>query len=86
MYIVMEYCSGGDLGSLIRKYRMLDEDTAKKFLQQLGEWAACLSFSNNIFLSLSSEIFKGEKCGPYGPEAAEHSIVLRILSMSEISR
>ena len=41
MYIVMEYCSGGDLGSLIRKYRMLDEDTAKKFLQQLGEWAAC---------------------------------------------
>lgn len=32
----MEYCSGGDLASLIQKYHMLDEDTAKKFLQQLG--------------------------------------------------
>ena len=38
MYIVMEYCSGGDLASLIQRDRMLDEDTAKGFLQQLGEW------------------------------------------------
>ena len=37
VYIIMEYCSGGDLFSLIQKYRMLNEDTARKFLQQLGE-------------------------------------------------
>jgi len=37
VYIIMEYCGGGDLFSLIQKYRMLNEDTARKFLQQLGE-------------------------------------------------
>ena len=78
MYIVMEYCSGGDLASLIRKYRMLDEDTAKKFLQQLGVWLLVVSLViYQLFLSLSFEIFKGEKCSPHGLETTKYSAFFR---------
>lgn len=55
VYIVMEYCSGGDLGSLIRKYRMLDEDTAKKFLQQLASALKFLREKNVVHMDLKPQ-------------------------------
>ncbi|KAJ8883853.1 hypothetical protein PR048_015708 [Dryococelus australis] len=36
IYIIMEYCNGGDLSCFIRKRRRLPEATCRKFLQQLA--------------------------------------------------
>ena len=36
MFLIMEYCSGGDLSRFIQLKRRLPETIAKKFLQQLG--------------------------------------------------
>lgn len=47
IYIIMEYCGGGDLSRYLRTRRVLSEDLCKRFLQQL---AAALQFlrSQNI--------------------------------------
>ncbi|XP_049938547.1 serine/threonine-protein kinase ULK3 [Schistocerca serialis cubense] len=47
IYIVMEYCNGGDLSCFIRKRRKLPETVCRKFLQQL---AVALKFlrSHNV--------------------------------------
>jgi len=37
IYLVMEYCSGGDLGHFIQARHTLSEHTARRFLQQLGK-------------------------------------------------
>uniref|UniRef100_A0A182YCQ3 Serine/threonine-protein kinase ULK3 n=1 Tax=Anopheles stephensi TaxID=30069 RepID=A0A182YCQ3_ANOST len=36
IYILMEYCNAGNLSSYIKQNRTLDEDTCKRFLQQLA--------------------------------------------------
>jgi len=36
IYIIMEYCSGGDLLSFLRLKRALSEQTVRRFLQQIG--------------------------------------------------
>ncbi|XP_053678747.1 serine/threonine-protein kinase ULK3 [Anopheles nili] len=36
IYIIMEYCNGGNLSSYIKQHRMLPEVTCKRFLQQLA--------------------------------------------------
>ncbi|XP_032666992.1 serine/threonine-protein kinase ULK3 isoform X2 [Odontomachus brunneus] len=36
IYIVMEYCDGGDLSSFIKKQHRLPENTCRRFLQQLA--------------------------------------------------
>ena len=36
IYLIMEFCSGGDLSQFIRTKRTLSEYVTKKFLQQLG--------------------------------------------------
>jgi len=36
IYIIMEYCGGGDLSKLIRKREKLSENDCKPFLQQLA--------------------------------------------------
>ncbi|XP_014488893.1 PREDICTED: serine/threonine-protein kinase ULK3 isoform X2 [Dinoponera quadriceps] len=36
IYIVMEYCDGGDLSSFIKKQRRLPENICRRFLQQLA--------------------------------------------------
>ena len=43
IFLIMEYCSGGDLSNFIRSRNTLAEVEAKYFLQQLG------TFSYNIF-------------------------------------
>lgn len=36
IYIIMEYCGGGDLSKFIKAKRRLSEMTCKQFLQQLA--------------------------------------------------
>ena len=37
IYLIMEYCHGGDLSKFIRQRRALAEISVKRFLQQLGK-------------------------------------------------
>lgn len=37
IYLILEWCSGGDLSRFIRSRRILPERVAKRFLQQMGE-------------------------------------------------
>lgn len=37
LFIVLEFCAGGDLGHYIKRYRQVSEATARYFLQQLAE-------------------------------------------------
>ncbi len=36
IYLIMEYCCGGDLSHFIRSHRTLSEYMAKRLLQQIG--------------------------------------------------
>ena len=36
IFLILEYCSGGDLSTFIRRYRHLPEHVARKFLRQLA--------------------------------------------------
>lgn len=38
IYLIMEYCSGGDMSNFIRSKRTLPENILKRFLQQIGKW------------------------------------------------
>ncbi|KAH0619901.1 hypothetical protein JD844_014298 [Phrynosoma platyrhinos] len=37
IYLIMEFCAGGDLSRFIHSRRILPEKVARLFLQQLGE-------------------------------------------------
>lgn len=36
IYLIMEYCAGGDLQKFIKKNKIVSEDVAQRFLKQLG--------------------------------------------------
>ena len=36
LFLVMEYCAGGDLAGYIRQHRRISEDAARPLLQQLA--------------------------------------------------
>lgn len=38
IYLIMEYCSGGDLSDFIRMHRTLSEYHAKRLMQQIGKY------------------------------------------------
>lgn len=35
MFLVLEFCGGGDLGQYLRRYRNVSEPTARYFMHQL---------------------------------------------------
>jgi len=39
IYLIMEYCGGGDLSGFIQQRRILPQNVAKLLLQQLGIYA-----------------------------------------------
>jgi serine/threonine-protein kinase ULK/ATG1 len=51
----MEYCSGGDLSSLIRNKRQLPERTCQRFLQQLGSALRYLRSQNVSHMDLKPQ-------------------------------
>lgn len=51
LYLVLEYCAGGDLAHYIRRYRQVSEATARYFLQQLAEGLKELRRHNVIHVS-----------------------------------
>ena len=36
LYLVMEYCGGGDMADYIRRHKQVSESVARAFMQQLG--------------------------------------------------
>ncbi|KAK6179679.1 hypothetical protein SNE40_011986 [Patella caerulea] len=47
IYLIMEYCSGGDLSHFIRKKRALPEQIVRRFLQQIAQ-AMKFLWDNNV--------------------------------------
>jgi hypothetical protein len=54
LFIVLEFCAGGDLGHYIKRYRQVSEATARYFLQQLAEGLKELRRHNVIHVSTLS--------------------------------
>lgn len=38
IYLVLEYCAGGDLAAYIQRYGKVTEVVARHFMRQLGMW------------------------------------------------
>ena len=58
IYLITEYCNGGDLCNFIRSRKRLSEVQAKHFLQQLGIYSiyivctyVCYHITNTVVLS-----------------------------------
>lgn len=54
MYLVLEYCGGGDLGQYLRRYSRMSEDIARYFLLQLAEGMKEMRVHNLIHVSAVS--------------------------------
>lgn len=50
IYLILEWCSGGDLSRFIRSRRILPERVARRFLQQMGQ-SLQVSFIDFFFFS-----------------------------------
>ncbi|XP_054285473.1 serine/threonine-protein kinase ULK3 isoform X2 [Macrosteles quadrilineatus] len=55
IYIVMEYCDGGDLSAFIRKRHKLPETVCRKFMQQLATALKFLRQNNVVHLDLKPQ-------------------------------
>mmetsp|Transcript_6115 Transcript_6115/g.11721 ORF Transcript_6115/g.11721 Transcript_6115/m.11721 type:complete len:146 (+) Transcript_6115:107-544(+) len=53
IYLVLEYCNGGDLGQYLRKYGRIKESTACYLLKQLAEGLKILRLNNVVHVSSS---------------------------------
>ena len=51
IYLVLEFCGGGDLSQYLRHYGRVSEDTARYFLLQLAEGLKTLRLHNFIHVS-----------------------------------
>ncbi|XP_019437229.1 PREDICTED: serine/threonine-protein kinase ATG1t [Lupinus angustifolius] len=55
VYLVLEFCAGGDLASYIRCHGRVQQETARKFMQQLGSGLKVLHSHNIIHRDLKPE-------------------------------
>ena len=55
IYIIMEYCGGGDLSKYIKKHVKLPEKICKRFLQQLGSALKFLRSKNIAHMDLKPQ-------------------------------
>lgn len=55
IYIILEYCDGGDLSCFIKKRRKLPEATCRKFLQQLAQALQYLRNNNVCHMDLKPQ-------------------------------
>ncbi|KAK0428460.1 hypothetical protein QR680_010821 [Steinernema hermaphroditum] len=55
IYIIMEFCSGGDLASLIRQNKVLSEPVSRKFFQQLASAIQYMWERNVVHLDLKPQ-------------------------------
>eukprot|EP00983_Pelagomonas_calceolata_P011906 382550-Pelagomonas_calceolata.AAC.1 len=51
IYLVMEFCGGGDLGQYLRRYGRVPEASARYLMQQLAEGLKMLRLNNLIHVS-----------------------------------
>ncbi|KAI4317137.1 hypothetical protein L6164_025035 [Bauhinia variegata] len=56
LYLVMEFCAGGNLASYIRYHGRVQEQTARKFMLQLGSGLKILHSHNIIHRDLKPEL------------------------------
>lgn len=56
MYLVLEFCGGGDLGHYLRRYGRVPESTARYLMQQLAEGLKVLRHHSLVHVST--------QCGP----------------------
>ncbi len=53
IYLIMEYCQGGDLSNFIRSRRTIPEKYVRKFIQQIGKLIITIQikfFNNHYFI------------------------------------
>lgn len=55
IYIILEFCDGGDLSCFIRKRKKLSESTCKTFLQQLAQAMKYLRDNNVCHMDLKPQ-------------------------------
>jgi serine/threonine protein kinase len=65
LYLVMEYCGGGDLAGYIRQHKKTTEAVARSFIQQLG--AGMKEMWLNNFVHVHSPQFFILPITPSGP-------------------
>lgn len=53
IYLIMEYCGGGDLAQLLRRKLLLNEQTVKHYIRQIGK-AGLKDFPNPCSLGIGS--------------------------------
>lgn len=63
MYLVMEYCSGGDLSKYIRRHKRIPEASARALLRQLAAGLREL-WSRNLVHVCSCCPLKAHLCSP----------------------
>lgn len=50
IYLILEYCNGGDLSTYINQHGRVSESIARHFMRQLGEWNSCGCFTLQLFI------------------------------------
>eukprot|EP00249_Psilotum_nudum_P024257 c29136_g1_i2 orf=571-1098(-) len=61
IFLVLEYCAGGDLARYIQRHGRVTEATARNFMQQLGAGLKALHVSNPIHRDLKPELLRNIK-------------------------
>jgi len=63
LYLIMQYCPGGDLGDEIKKKGRFDEETARKYICEVITALAFLHKNNIVFRDLKPENIVLDKDG-----------------------